>query len=100
MKTGNGIAIMKMNDGSLLGSARYFVIRAYGAVPGQKLRQYDVISHSQQESLAVIRWFGQWRQYTIEPRPGTVWSADCLAAIQIFIERLMAEWRQGQVKNG
>jgi hypothetical protein len=85
----------------LFGSAKYFAIRAHGAVPGQKMRIYDVVSHSQQESLAKILWWGRWRQYIIEPRPGTIWSADCLACIQIFIERLMKDWREskGHVAN-
>lgn len=90
----NGVEIMRANDGTLIGGAKYFTIKAREPVKGQKMRIYDVISHSQRMSLAKIAWFGRWRQYTIEPLPGTIWSADCLSAIEIFIERLMREWRE------
>ena len=54
-----------------------------------KTRVYSVDSRSQGSRLAVIRWYGAWRQYVIEPEPKTIWNATCLQDVIAFIARLM-----------
>jgi hypothetical protein len=35
--------------------------------------------------LGTISWFAQWRKYTFEPQPGTVFDSVCLGEIANFI---------------
>lgn len=45
------------------------------------------------DRLGLIRWFGRWRQYTLEPIDGTVWNKDCLREIADFLEQEMVARR-------
>ena len=58
-----------------------------------KTKVYSVDSVSQGGRLGVIRWFGRWRQYTLEPEPDTVWNKDCLREVAGFVDALMQERR-------
>ena len=59
-----------------------------------KTRVYSVNSRSQVSRLAIIRWYGAWRQYVLEPEPGTIWNTTCLQDVITFIGGLM-EARKG-----
>ena len=54
-----------------------------------KTHVYGVDSRSQGTRLALIRWYGAWRQYVIEPEAGTIWNATCLQDVISFIAGLM-----------
>lgn len=41
--------------------------------------------------LALVKWYGPWRQYVMFPMTGTAWNPDCLADIITFIRGLMAD---------
>ncbi len=41
--------------------------------------------------LAVIKWYGAWRQYCFFPFLDTVFNTSCLSDIQHFIKQLMDE---------
>ena len=58
-----------------------------------KTRVFSVDSVRQGGRLGVIRWFGRWRQYTIEPEASTVWNKDCLREVAEFLDALMKERR-------
>jgi hypothetical protein len=47
------------------------------------------------DRLAIIKWYGAWRQYCFFPVSGaeTVWSVGCLQEVTAFIEQLMAKRR-------
>ncbi len=55
---------------------------------------YDVIAVRSGERLAVIKWFGRWRQYAMFPEPETIWNVGCLADIKNFIDCLMGDRRR------
>ena len=55
----------------------------------EKTQVYDVISRSHAVRLALIKWYGPWRQYVLEPEPETVWNKDCLNDVSAFLWRLM-----------
>ena len=57
---------------------------------------FEVYSH-RGNRLAVIRWYGPWRQYVFFPDRETIWTVGCLSEIQIFINGLMNE-RKGKKK--
>jgi len=60
-----------------------------------KTRAYDVVSKRNGDTLAVVKWYGPWRQYTMFPAPHTVWNIECLAAVNRFIGDLMLERAYG-----
>lgn len=58
---------------------------------GKKTDTWFVQSNANGGVLGVIRWYGPFRKYTFEPRPNTVYDADCLADIQGQLNNLMRE---------
>ena len=56
-----------------------------------KTKRIAVLSRRHGDMLAGIRWYGPWRQYTVEPAPYTVWNKECLREVAEFLEGLMAE---------
>lgn len=61
--------------------------------PG-KTEIWLVVSKRQGVTLGVIKWFGRWRQYCFEPCANTVWSDDCLEAVQEKTRELMEARRK------
>src|SRR5690348_2002839 len=55
-------------------------------LPGLKTGVWVVNSCNHGFRLGVIKWNGQWRQYTFFPEYDTVWSAGCLRDLANFIE--------------
>jgi hypothetical protein len=43
------------------------------------------------EILAVIKWYGPWRQYCFYPMPETIWNKGCMEDVQTVIKALMDE---------
>ena len=58
-----------------------------------KTMTYEVLSINQGLRLAIIKWYGPWRQYCFYPEANTVWNVGCLQDINKFINDLMAERR-------
>lgn len=56
-----------------------------------KTQVYSVDSRSHGHRLAIIHWYGPWRQYTLEPEPDTIWNTTCLEDIITFINSRMGE---------
>ena len=56
-----------------------------------KTKVYGVLSRSQDSRLAIIRWYGAWRQYVLEPEAGTIWNNGCLMEVIAFMQPLMVE---------
>jgi hypothetical protein len=61
-----------------------------------KTRTYSIRSRSRGDVLAIVRWYGAWRQYTMEPLYHTVWNKDCLREVADFLEGLMQERREAK----
>jgi len=38
--------------------------------------------------IAILGYYKSWRQWVLYPQPNTVWSTDCLAAINAHLEAL------------
>lgn len=55
----------------------------------EKTQVWGVYSLRHGDKLAVIKWYGPWRQYTMFPKPDTVWNRGCLDDIIEFIYLLM-----------
>lgn len=56
-----------------------------------KTKVWSVRSKSSGNELALISWYGPWRQYTMRPEPDTIWNTSCLTDINAFINARMAE---------
>ncbi len=54
-----------------------------------KTRVYSVDSLSSGSRLALIKWYGAWRQYTLQPEPDTIWNKGCLQDVIGFVDLLM-----------
>lgn len=54
-----------------------------------KTQTYSVDSRSGGYRLATIKWYGAWRQYTLNPEPETIWNKECLLDTIDFISVLM-----------
>ena len=54
-----------------------------------KTQTYSVDSRSGGYRIAIIKWYGAWRQYTLFPEPDTVWNKTCLQDVIAFIGELM-----------
>jgi len=72
---------------------KYFSVNPQPRKPGRKTREYFIVNKSQGVRLAVIKWYGAWRQYCFFPSPDaeTVWNAGCLTDVQDFLKRLKEE---------
>ena len=58
-----------------------------------KTGRWSVLSRRSGDVLAVVKWYGPWRQYCFFPAAGTIWNKGCLADVQSFIEWHMAARR-------
>ena len=58
-----------------------------------KTKKWDCLNIRHGSQLGLVRWDGGWRQYIFAPATLSVpiFSADCLADIQDFIEQTMRE---------
>lgn len=54
-------------------------------------RAWAVRSKKHGDELAVIKWYGAWRQYAVFPTTGTIWNRTCLDDLNDFISARMAE---------
>lgn len=75
---------------------KYLAFRLLG--DSGKTQTYSVDSRnppSYGDRLAIIKWYGGWRQYCLFPESETVWNKGCLQDINDFIGGLM-EKRVGQ----
>ncbi len=54
-----------------------------------KTQVYSVDSKRSGARLAVIKWYGPWRQYTLWPERDTIWNSACLRDVNNFIAQLM-----------
>ncbi len=67
-----------------------------GQSPSGKTERWDVVSKAQGAVLGTIQWFGRWRQYTFDPKPGTTFNRACLQDLAEFL--LMAQDAQRERK--
>jgi hypothetical protein len=58
-----------------------------------KTEIWHVISKSQGQVLAVIKWYGAWRQYCFFPASNALFNSTCLDDIKSFLDRLNAKHR-------
>ena len=58
-----------------------------------KTVEVAVMSTRHGDMLGVIRWYGVWRAYVLEPTAGTVWSDGCLEDVRVKLASLNAEQR-------
>jgi hypothetical protein len=76
----------------VLAESQYLVIKeAAISRPGALTKVFGVYSKAQGGLLAHISWYSSWRQYVLNPSPGTVWNPDCLEFVSAFIKKLMEE---------
>jgi hypothetical protein len=54
-----------------------------------KTKVYAVVSKMHNYQLGIIKWFSMWRCYAFWPDGGTIWNANCLDEIKIFLNELM-----------
>jgi hypothetical protein len=62
-----------------------------------KTEQFLVKNKSSDFILGYVKWYGPWRKYCFFiDVPGLVFDAGCLADIQDFMNRLMADRRKSE----
>lgn len=71
---------------------QYLVVSQHDA-PGRKTHRWHIYTRAG-DILGTVEWYGQWRQYTFNPREGTTYSGGCLRDIMAFLERVNKEQRQ------
>lgn len=54
-------------------------------------KTYDVIVHSKDVVLGVIKWYAPWRRYVFFPDEGTLYDAECQITIGEYLQELMKE---------
>jgi hypothetical protein len=63
-----------------------------------KTEQFLVKNKSSDFILGTMKWYGPWRRYCLFiNKPGLVFDAGCLADIQDFINKLMADRRKREI---
>lgn len=71
---------------------KYLIFEAM-SFKGRKTKIVRVINKSSGTPLAVIEWYGAWRQYCFIPSVefDTVWNNTCLTDVITVINKLMKE---------
>jgi len=59
--------------------------------PKKKTEEWNCCSIATGYELAIIEWYGQWKQYVFAPEDNMIFSAGCLDDISHFIKQLMDE---------
>ena len=54
-----------------------------------KTKVWGVYTKNEGELIGIVSWYASWRQYCLEPDPGTVWARSCLRDVASFIEEQM-----------
>jgi hypothetical protein len=57
---------------------------------------YVKSARSPSDTLAVIKWFPNWRRYALFPMPETVFDVECLTEITEFIRNEMLKRNEGE----
>ena len=65
----------------------------------KKTKVYDVLNKKHGDKLGKICWHCNWRQYVFIPSGETIWSADCLKDILIFLMGLKGDKKVLVCKN-
>jgi hypothetical protein len=66
----------------------YITIEEYGRSPSGKTGRFEVRNKRSGDLLALVSWYGPWRQYVCCPQPSTIYSAGCLMDIASFMKGL------------
>ena len=74
---------------------QFFTVQELPLMLGRKTHKYEVRSRHG-DLLAMILWYGPWRQFVLSPTARTVWSSGCLADVQDAIEKIEAERKRGE----
>ena len=63
-------------------------------------KTFDVIVRNKKSSehLGDIFFYGAWRKYVFAPEVGMIFDSKCLADINMILNRLTGEWREGLKK--
>lgn len=77
----------------IIKETKYLYFSDESAGYSKKTKTIAVINKSSGNLLAMIAWYGAWRQYCFMPRPelGTVWNHTCLIDVLSVIDMLMKE---------
>jgi hypothetical protein len=71
--------------------AEFITIERVGLSKSDRTAVFHVKNRRSDDLLGVIGWYGPWRQYCFSPEPHTVYSSGCLADVEHFIRRAMAD---------
>jgi len=66
----------------------YITIEEYGRSDSGKTGRYEIRNKRSGDLLALVSWYGSWRQYTCNPQARTTYSAGCLRDIAQFMDDL------------
>ena len=68
--------------------SEYLVLEFAGVSPSGLTGLWIIRSVSQGRRLGGICWYASWRRYVMTPELGSVWSADCLEVVSVWLEEL------------
>lgn len=52
---------------------------------------FKVSAKEGDQTLGIIKWFGNWRKYAFYPEANTIFEKDCLDDISTFLDDLMEQ---------
>ena len=69
----------------------YIHVKVYPKRKFRKTCQFAIVNNKSNGTLAMISWYGAWRQYTMKPVANTIWSIGCLEDVIKFMAELKAD---------
>ncbi len=79
---------MGANETAIADPYQYITVEEYGRSASGKTGRYEVRNKRSGDLLALIHWYGAWRQYVFMPQLETIYSVGCLLDIIDFIKGL------------
>lgn len=71
-----------------MSDSKYLRFVKTGESDSGKTEHWDIESKSQGLVLAIVRWYGPWRQYVMYPQHETLFNCGCLDDISDFLKEL------------
>ena len=66
----------------------YFSVVEVPSERGTEKPSYDIINNRSCQQIGIIGWYAPWRKWCFSPCGTTIWSEDCLKAVQDAIKNI------------
>jgi len=79
--------------------SKYLVFKLDEMTKDNLTQIYIIKNKTSSDILGYIRWYGAWRQYTYYTSPQCYMAKSCLVDINRFIDLLMKQRKENEVKR-